>query len=59
MDMKQPVGGLKAAGEGEGEGDALLAKKGHENWWPGMKRWHIGLYLPNATLELGEPEVWK
>ena len=58
MDMKQPDGARKTPSEGEGEGVALLAKEENENWWPGMRRWHIGLYLPDATLELGEPETW-
>jgi len=58
FDMKQPEEDpKKVTGTGSGAGDALLAKKGHENWWPGMRRWHIGLYCPDATLELGEPEV--
>lgn len=58
FDMKQPSEGQKSGGHGEGEGDALLAKTGNENWWPGLRRWNLGLYLPDATLELGEPEIW-
>ncbi len=68
VDLRQPeVGeeeeeeGREGDGEGEGEGDALLVKKGekraHENWWPGLKRWHIGLWFEDATLTLGEPEI--
>ena len=57
FDMKQPEGALKDAGVGRDEGDALLNKKGNENWWPGMRRWNLGLYCPDATLDLGEPEV--
>jgi len=56
IDMKQPDGG-KSAGSGAAEGDALLKKNGPENWWPDMERWHVGLYCPNSTLELGEPDV--
>lgn len=57
IDMKQPNGDRKNTGSGNGEGDALLAEKGNKNWWPGMSRWHLGLYCEDATLELGEPEV--
>lgn len=57
--MKQPDNGAKDTGSGEGEGDALLAKKGNENWWPGLRRWHLGMYCPDATLELGEPQIVK
>jgi len=59
IDMKQPDNGAKDTGSGEGEGDALLAKKGNENWWPGLRRWHLGMYCPDATLELGEPQIVK
>ena len=31
--------------------------KGQENWWPGVKRWHLALWLQDAVLELGHPEV--
>ncbi|KAL8711245.1 MAG: hypothetical protein Q9220_004390 [cf. Caloplaca sp. 1 TL-2023] len=44
MDLKQP----------EQEG-----KKGSEHWWPGIKRWHVGVWLQNAQLDLGESEVIK
>lgn len=57
--MKQPDRDRKDLGSGGGEGDALLAKNGYENWWPGMRRWQFGMYCPDATLELGEPEVIK
>lgn len=32
--------------------------KGRENWWPGMGRWHLGLWLQNAVLDFPEPEKW-
>ena len=60
IDMKQREGGKGGArgeGEGEGEGDALLDKGANENWWPGMRRWNVGLYCPDSVLELGEPEM--
>lgn len=56
FDMKQVDRERSVAPEAEEE-DALLGKKGDENWWPGMGRWHLGLCCPDATLELGEPIV--
>ena len=61
IDMKQADEDRKR-GEGavgQEEGDAVVRKegKGYENWWPGMRRWHLGMVCENATLELGEPEV--
>lgn len=44
MDLKQPGRG---------------ADKAKENWWPGVKRWHLGVWLQDAQLDLGEPEVLK
>lgn len=44
MDLKQPRKG----------GDLR-----RENWWPGIKRWHLAVWLQNAQLDLGEPEVLK
>ena len=58
FDMRQPGEGQKTNCQGQSEGDALLANTGPENWWPGLGRWNLGLYLPDSTLELGEPEVW-
>ena len=61
IDMKQPDEDQKnrQAAVGQDEGAALLTKKGKdlENWWPGMRRWHLGMVCENATLELGEPEI--
>ena len=63
IDMKQPDEGRRngEAAVGQEEGNALLDKKrkGYENWWPGMRRWQLGVICENATLELGEPEVLK
>ena len=41
------------------EEPALLQNKGqgYENWWPGMRRWHLGMICEDGTLELGEPET--
>ena len=29
----------------------------NKNWWPGIKRWHVGLWLQNTQMYLGDPEV--
>ena len=50
IDMKQPDGD-------EQNGEAADKGKGYENWWPGMRRWHLGMACEDATLELGEPEI--
>lgn len=58
IDMKQPPSESGVEGDGNEEGDALLGRKQkNENWWPGMKRWHVGLWFDNATLSLSEPEI--
>ena len=49
-------------GEGVGEREGLITRErreeeGWENWWPGMRRWNLGLWCPEAVLELGEAEV--
>ena len=61
IDMKQPDGD-RQHGEAEltqEEGAAMLENKGkgYENWWPGMRRWQLGMMCEDATLDLGEPEV--
>lgn len=65
IDMRQPEVGEKVVGVGEGEGaeegDALLERRGkgprEKNWWPGLRRWHIGLWFEAATLGFDEPEI--
>ncbi|KAL8865622.1 MAG: hypothetical protein Q9174_006789, partial [Haloplaca sp. 1 TL-2023] len=42
MDLKQP---------GKQTGEA------RENWWPGIKRWNLGIWLQDVQMELGHPEV--
>ena len=37
-------------------GEEMMAS---ENWWPGLGRWRVGIWLENATLTLGEPEDVK
>lgn len=60
IDMRQPYSKSETASEGDEEEDALLQRKPKdENWWPGMRRWHIGLWFEDAKLDLGEPEIWK
>ena len=53
FDMRQP----KGKDEHERVRDTRFESTRNENWWPGLRRWHLGLYCPNATLELGEPQV--
>lgn len=57
--MKQPDGRPNEAAINREQDDALLSSKGngYENWWPGMKRWHLGMVCEDATLKLGEPEI--
>ena len=55
FDMRQPEDTKTFGGMGEDEGDALLARDNHANWWPELRRWHIGICCLDATLELGEP----
>jgi len=51
-------------GSGVSEGDSLLAQSAsselkqdtNNNWWPGLGRWRIGLWLDDAVLELGKAE---
>lgn len=51
-DMKQ---GAAKDGKVRESGEVV---KGRENWWPGMGRWHLGLWLQNAVLDFPEPEKW-
>ena len=66
-DMRQlqtEADGGRSEGTGFKEDDTLSAadkksrqeKAMSENWWPGLGRWRIGLWLENAVLELGEAE---
>lgn len=63
IDMKQSDEGCKAAetAVGQGEVDLLSTKheKVYENWWPGMRRWHLGLICEDSVLQLGQPEILK
>lgn len=67
-DMRQPpseAGSERNEGRGSTENDTLLAadpmsrppNDRNENWWPGLGRWRIGLWLDDAVLELGEAET--
>ncbi|KAL8829015.1 MAG: hypothetical protein Q9191_002257 [Dirinaria sp. TL-2023a] len=66
-DMKQPQtepSSERDEGTGSTESDTLLAADRtsrttddqNKNWWPGLGRWRIGLWLDDAVLELGEAE---
>ena len=64
--MRQEEINEPAEGPGDSETDSLLSKKGSgkavevsegaDNWWPGLGRWRIGLWLDDAVLTLGEGE---
>ena len=65
-DMRQERINEPAEGAGDSETDTLLSKRspgkaanvleGVDNWWPGLGRWRIGLWLDDAVLTLGEAE---
>ena len=55
FDMQQPR--AEAAGGGN-EGESSKRDKG-DNWWPGMGRWRLGVSLEEATLELGDPDIFR
>lgn len=58
IDLKQPPSKSKAAGTGGEEDDGLLEREQkNENWWPGLKRWHVGLSFEDASLTISEPEI--
>ena len=42
--------GVERKGEEEGG-------KGGEGWWPDVGVWKVGLWLEEATLVFGEPEI--
>ncbi|KAL8787419.1 MAG: hypothetical protein Q9213_002196 [Squamulea squamosa] len=29
----------------------------NRHWWPGIKRWHVGLWLRDTRMDLGDPEL--
>ena len=39
----------------EQQGNELEGK--NKNFWPGIKRWHVGLWLQNTRMDIGDPEV--
>ncbi|KAI4162933.1 MAG: hypothetical protein LQ342_003444 [Letrouitia transgressa] len=64
IDMKQEDGGESQgsrAAANTTDGNNTLSNKCNgkpsENWWPGMRRWQIGLWCPDATLTLGTPDT--
>ena len=40
----------------KGPGKAVKVLEGVDNWWPGLSRWRVGLWLDDALLSLGEAE---
>lgn len=61
IDLRQPVKEGRGEAEGEGEGDALLGggrnRSEEENWWPGGRRWRLGIWCREGELTLGEAEI--
>ena len=57
IDLKQPPSKSETAGDGDEEDGLLEKKQKNENWWPGMRRWHVGMAFENATLTLTKPEI--
>lgn len=58
-DMKQGVpneGGSLQASELPEDGQA---SKKHENWWPGIGRWRIGMVMEDAEIGFPEGRYWK
>lgn len=60
VDMLQPgVSEVGDGGDGEGVGSGKGKGAGEKHWWPGMKRWNVGMVAVDAVLEVGVPEVRK
>lgn len=66
FDLRQPsvaAEGMRGeeGEEGQEEGDALLGRGGikndEENWWPGGRRWRLGIWCQEGELTLGEAEI--
>lgn len=36
-----------------------LSLSGFENFWPGLKRWHLGIRMDDAIIEVPEGEYWS
>lgn len=30
----------------------------YDNFWPGLKRWHVGVRMDDAEIDFPEPKVW-
>ena len=56
MQQDQPV---EDSAEDDGPPKTVYEEKGAENWWPGMGRWKLGMSMDDATLEIGEPQMFK
>lgn len=59
IDMKQRDEKTHGQTISHEQSDELMNTKGrgYDNWWPGMRRWHLGIYCEDAILEFGEPEI--
>ena len=45
--------------EDDGPPKTVSKEKSADNWWPGMGRWKMGMSMDDATLEIGEPQIFK
>ena len=43
----------------EGEPDLEGTYSVFENWWPGLRRWTIGMKMEDATIEFGGEVHWE
>lgn len=58
-DLKQGQGENSPLLGGEVQGsDEAGVSEGHENWWPGLGRWQIGVVMEGATIEFPAGERW-
>ncbi|MCJ1251919.1 hypothetical protein MMC30_009157 [Trapelia coarctata] len=63
FDLRQmdPSGDSKASNTDDLDEDTLPegAYSTFENWWPGLRRWNIGLKMEDATVDFGGEIYWE
>ncbi|KAG9247995.1 hypothetical protein BJ878DRAFT_572725 [Calycina marina] len=57
-DMKQGVTEEDALLNSQARGEASVEVE-HENWWPGSRRWRIGMVMEAAVISFPEGQYWK
>ena len=45
--------------EDDGSPKTASQDKSADNWWPGMGRWKLGMSMDDATMVIGEPQMFK